>query len=196
MCLFLQKREHFLTLNWGYFEYNNIDNPPCPDLRACRIISSFRCLSNFCLSSADLEKRPPLTSTLSDSLRPCSAAAPDPCWSPGAALACVGARSMAWGRNADKICDGSPHPAWQVNPTITTLLTFNPKLTDLRRERHLDATLQDVVSGDLYGAGQLQILHHQVWGHLREHLLDLMGLMTSKAKMAIEKGLRERFMVI
>ncbi|TNN66736.1 hypothetical protein EYF80_022978 [Liparis tanakae] len=64
--------------------------------------------------------------------------------------------------HGQNICDGLPHPAWRINPTITTLLTFNPKLTDLRGERHLDATLQDVVSGDLYGAGQLQILHHQV----------------------------------
>lgn len=53
-------------------------------------------------------------------------------------------------------------------------------MTDLCRERHLDASLQDVVSGDLHGAGQLQILHHQVGGHLREHLLDLMGLMTTR----------------
>lgn len=57
------------------------------------------------------------------------------------------------------------------------VLIFNPQLTDLCWERHLDATLQDVVSGDLHRAGQLQVLHHQIGGHLREHLLDLMGLM-------------------
>lgn len=57
------------------------------------------------------------------------------------------------------------------------ILFFKPQLTDLCWERHLDASLQDVVSGDLHRAGQLQVLHHQVRGHLREHLLDLMGLM-------------------
>lgn len=50
-------------------------------------------------------------------------------------------------------------------------------LTNLCWKRNLDASLQDVVSGDLNRAGQLQILHHKVKGNLREHLLDLMGLM-------------------
>lgn len=53
-------------------------------------------------------------------------------------------------------------------------------MTDLCWERHLDASLQDVVSSDLHRASQLQVLHNQVGGHLREHLLDLMGLMTSR----------------
>ena len=59
-------------------------------------------------------------------------------------------------------------------------LTFKPKLTDLCCEGYLDASLQDVVSGDLHRASQLQVLHHQVGRHLREHLLDLMGLMTRR----------------
>lgn len=50
-------------------------------------------------------------------------------------------------------------------------------LTNLCWERNLDASLQDVVSGDLNRAGQLQILQNEVKGNLREHLLDLMGLM-------------------
>lgn len=50
-------------------------------------------------------------------------------------------------------------------------------LTNLCWERNLDASLQDVVSGDLNRAGQLQVLHDEVKGNLREHLLDLMGLM-------------------
>lgn len=50
------------------------------------------------------------------------------------------------------------------------------KRTNLCWEGNLDASLQDVVSGDLNRAGQLQILHDEVKGNLREHLLDLMGL--------------------
>lgn len=44
------------------------------------------------------------------------------------------------------------------------------------REGHHDASLQDVVGGDLHRAGQLQVLQHQVVGNLRKHFLDLMGL--------------------
>lgn len=62
------------------------------------------------------------------------------------------------------------------------LWKFNPRLTDLSRERHLDASLQDVVGSNLHRASQLQVLHYQVGGHLREHLLDLMSLMTKKAQ--------------
>lgn len=53
-------------------------------------------------------------------------------------------------------------------------------------ERNLDASLQDVISGNLNGAGQLQILHDEVKGNLREHLLDLMGL-TKKGEGRTEK---------
>lgn len=70
-------------------------NKQCTDLRACCSISSFLCFNIFCLSSADLEKRPPLTSMLSDSLIPRSAAPLGPACSSGAGLTCMGARSMA-----------------------------------------------------------------------------------------------------
>lgn len=50
-------------------------------------------------------------------------------------------------------------------------------LTNLCWEGNLDASLQDVVGGDLNRAGQLQVLHDEVKGNLREHLLDLMGLL-------------------
>lgn len=56
-------------------------------------------------------------------------------------------------------------------------LTSGPVGPYLWWKRHLDASFQDVVSGDLYGAGQLQVLHYQIGGYLREHLLDLMGLL-------------------
>lgn len=61
-------------------------------------------------------------------------------------------------------------------------------MTDLCWERHLDASFQDVVSGDLHRAGQLQVLHHQVRGHLREHLLDLMGLMNREVTQCKNNG--------
>lgn len=54
-------------------------------------------------------------------------------------------------------------------------------------EGDLDPTLQNVVSGYLNRAGQLQVLHDQVRGHLREHLLDLMGLTNSN--MVIRKNI-------
>lgn len=56
-------------------------------------------------------------------------------------------------------------------------------MTNLCWEGDLDTTLQDVVSGYLNRAGQLQVLHDQIWGHLREHLLDLMGLASSKERL-------------
>lgn len=49
-------------------------------------------------------------------------------------------------------------------------------MTYLCGERYLDAPFQDVVSGDLYGPGELQILQNYVIRNLREHLLNLMGL--------------------
>lgn len=54
---------------------------------------------------------------------------------------------------------------------------------------HLDAALQDVVSGDLHRAGQLQVLQNQMVGHLWEHLLDLMSL---GGQLMIDHTLRER----
>lgn len=46
----------------------------------------------------------------------------------------------------------------------------------LGREGHLDPAFQDVVSGDLHRASELQILQHQMVRNLGEHLLYLMGL--------------------
>lgn len=41
---------------------------------------------------------------------------------------------------------------------------------DLCGERHHDASHQEVVSGDLYRVGQLQVLEHQMVGNPRKHL--------------------------
>lgn len=51
------------------------------------------------------------------------------------------------------------------------------QLTNLCWEWNLDASLQNVVSGDLNRSGQLQVLYDDVKRNLREHLLDLMSLM-------------------
>lgn len=51
---------------------------------------------------------------------------------------------------------------------------------NLCRERHLDSSFQNVVCSDLNGTGQLQVLNNKVGGHLREHLLNLMGLLNQK----------------
>lgn len=54
---------------------------------------------------------------------------------------------------------------------------ISSKKDHLWRKGHLDPSLQNVVGGDLDRAGQLQVLHYQVGRHLREHLLNLVGLL-------------------
>lgn len=64
-------------------------------LRACCSSSSFLCSSIFCLSSADLEKRLPLTSMLFSSLGAVSTPPLAPAPS-GPGFTCTGERSAAW----------------------------------------------------------------------------------------------------
>lgn len=71
----------------------------------------------------------------------------------------------------------------RLGTKMQTIYNFSPYYGScdphLCWERHLYPALQDVISGDLYRARELQILQDQMIRDLWKHFLDLMGLRSS-----------------